>query len=308
MELYTDGSCISGADGERYSGAGVWFGDKDMRNLSIPIYIEKPTNQHAELLSIRYALVICRNVSHLVIKTDSQYSIKCLTIWYVSWERNGWKTSTGTDVLHSELIQECLSIMKYRSGRELHTSIEYVKGHSNDVGNDGADRLAVLASERSKSDAFSNTIFFSNSIFSQFWPCKFVSDEEDGGLEYNCAEQWHHHRKAVLFGDHDMTKKIMEATKPYIQKSLGRKVKNFDQDTWIKEGIGIAIKGNTYKFSQNMDLKKYLLSTGNKRLVEARDDKIWGIGITVDQAKSGVKWNGLNLLGKALMKVRNDLR
>lgn len=151
MEVYTDGSCITGSDGKRYSGAGIWFGTNNNRNTSIPILISYPTNQHAELFSIRYTLVYCKNVHHLIIKTDSKYSIDCLTVWCKSWMKNGWKTSTGNDVLHSELIKECLSILEYRAQMDYTTSIEYVKGHSNSIGNNGADRLARLASERSAS-------------------------------------------------------------------------------------------------------------------------------------------------------------
>lgn len=307
MEVYTDGSCITGPDGERYAGSGVWFGNEDMRNLSIPIYIDHPTNQHAELLSIRYALTVCKNVPFLTIKTDSQYSKNCLTVWYKSWQSNGWKTSTGNDVLHSDVIKESLSLLDYRSNKGYITSIEYVKGHSKNPGNDGADSLARTASEYARDYAMRNTIFFSNGIFSQFWLSTFTSDTDDGCITYNCAEQWHHHKKALLFGDTEIADQIMKEKIPYIQKSLGRRVKNFDQDTWNREGLKIAIKGNYYKFSQDKSITNSLKSTKPKRLVEAREDKIWGIGISVDQAKAGVKWNGLNLLGKALMHVRDNL-
>ena len=37
-------------------------------------------------------------------------------------------------------------------------------------------------------------------------------------------------------------------------------------------------------------------------------DTIWGIGITENEAKNGKPWRGQNLLGKALMYVRDDLR
>jgi predicted NAD-dependent protein-ADP-ribosyltransferase YbiA (DUF1768 family) len=33
-------------------------------------------------------------------------------------------------------------------------------------------------------------------------------------------------------------------------------------------------------------------------LVEAAEnDRVWGIGVSVKNAKKGMKWNGLNLLG-----------
>jgi ribA/ribD-fused uncharacterized protein len=307
MELYTDGSCITGSDNERYGGAGIWFGPNDMRNTYIPIPSELSTNQYAELLAIRYALVFCRNVISITIKTDSKYSINCVTNWYKVWQQNNWKTSTNKDVLHSSVIKECVSILEYRTLRGYTTSIEYIKAHSGVTGNEGADSLAKQASLMSYRRAMDNTIFFSDGILSQFWPVKFKSNVEDGEKEYNCTEQWFHHRKALLFGDVEYAKKILESKLPQEQKLLGRQVRNFDQVRWAAERLSIVIRGNYYKFSQNPYMKEYLLSTKRKRLVEAQDDKIWGIGITVSMARNGGKWNGLNLLGKALMIVRDEI-
>ncbi len=63
-----------------------------------------------------------------------------------------------------------------------------------------------------------------------------------------------------------------------------------------------------YKFSQNDHLRKKLLETGTRIIVEASaKDYIWGIGISFKDAVNGDKWKGLNLLGKVLMKVRKKL-
>ena len=69
------------------------------------------------------------------------------------------------------------------------------------------------------------------------------------------------------------------------------------------------------KFSQNPLLKDRLISTGNNILAEcAVRDYIWGIGLSMDNPKrlDIEQWRGQNLLGYALMMVRehlkNDLR
>jgi ribA/ribD-fused uncharacterized protein len=52
------------------------------------------------------------------------------------------------------------------------------------------------------------------------------------------------------------------------------------------------------------------LNTKNRVLVEASPyDKIWGIGISADDKhiENPLKWNGQNLLGFALMEVREEL-
>ena len=64
------------------------------------------------------------------------------------------------------------------------------------------------------------------------------------------------------------------------------------------------------KFSQNDTIKKLLINTKNKILVEASPfDKIWGIGLKWDNdlVLNENNWKGLNLLGKTLMKVRLSL-
>ena len=70
------------------------------------------------------------------------------------------------------------------------------------------------------------------------------------------------------------------------------------------------MRANLEKFSQNSALSEYLLGTGKKVLVEASPaDRIWGIGLAADNPKAlnPNSWRGLNLLGFALMEVRQRL-
>lgn len=72
----------------------------------------------------------------------------------------------------------------------------------------------------------------------------------------------------------------------------------------------IVFEGNYAKFTQNEDLKDFLLSTGDKVLVEASPyDKIWGIGMreSAEGINNPNNWKGTNLLGFAIMQVRDML-
>ncbi|MDJ0633261.1 MAG: NADAR family protein [Xenococcaceae cyanobacterium MO_188.B29] len=72
----------------------------------------------------------------------------------------------------------------------------------------------------------------------------------------------------------------------------------------------IVVKGNLAKFSQKEALKEFLLNTKERILVEASPrDRIWGIGLGQNNpdAANPYQWQGLNLLGFALMEVRDIL-
>ena len=143
--------------------------------------------------------------------------------------------------------------------------------------------------------------------FSQWYACGFKVDE----VPYNCAEQFMMHQKALMFGDEDAAKCIMEANHPREQKALGRLVKGFRQTDWNTVARDIVYRGNYAKFSQNKKLKALILSTGDSMLVEAsRSDKIWGIGLGLkDERRLDPQyWRGTNWLGEVLTKVRDDIR
>ncbi|KFE99434.1 hypothetical protein IX39_01840 [Chryseobacterium formosense] len=143
--------------------------------------------------------------------------------------------------------------------------------------------------------------------FSQWFPFEF----HENGIVYKTAEHYMMAGKAKLFNDMEILEKILNAATPNQAKSLGRKVKNFDPQFWDDHKYEIVKQGNLLKFSQNKGFKEFLLSTEDKILVEASPyDKIWGIGMleTDRQAENPQQWNGENLLGFALMEVRDELR
>lgn len=144
------------------------------------------------------------------------------------------------------------------------------------------------------------------SCLSQWWIEKFVVE----GQSYSTAEHWMMAEKARLFNDNEILSRILQAKSPAEAKKLGRLVKNFDAKTWDDKKFEIVLHGNFYKFSQNTALKDFLLNTKERVLVEASPvDKIWGIGIAASDPKieNPLLWKGENLLGYALMEVRDKL-
>jgi hypothetical protein len=139
---------------------------------------------------------------------------------------------------------------------------------------------------------------------SNFYPCKF----EFNGKTFNFSEQCFMYQKAILFNDFEIAKQVLNETDVRKIKALGRKVKNFNNELWDKHKEDFMFNACYAKFSQNNELKDFLLSTGNREIVEASPvDNIWGIGFSSDKAMENVNKWGQNLLGKVLMKVREDL-
>lgn len=142
--------------------------------------------------------------------------------------------------------------------------------------------------------------------FSQWWKCSFVEE----GFTFCCAEQYMMFKKALLFKDYAIAKEILKSKSPKKIKELGRLVQNFDSKTWDEYKAEIVLQGNILKFSQNPELREYLLSTGDKILVEVSPyDKVWGVGLKKENSDicSPQKWKGQNLLGFALMEARDKI-
>jgi ribA/ribD-fused uncharacterized protein len=144
------------------------------------------------------------------------------------------------------------------------------------------------------------------SCLSQWYDSPFV----EGGTKFLTAEHYMMHAKALLFSDLAAATKVLSAKTPGEAKAIGREIQNFDEEQWLKNRFEIVVNANLAKFSYNSELRQFLISTGDRVLVEASPvDKIWGIGLAKDDplAENPTDWQGLNLLGYALMEVRSQL-
>lgn len=144
------------------------------------------------------------------------------------------------------------------------------------------------------------------SCLSQWWPAAFTVD----GREFATAEHWMMWHKATLFGDHAIAERVLAAGHPHRAKALGRQVRDFDEATWTARRYEIVVAGSVAKFAQHEPLRRFLLGTGDRVLVEASPtDRVWGIGLTADDPRAAdpATWRGDNLLGFALMEARATL-
>lgn len=145
-----------------------------------------------------------------------------------------------------------------------------------------------------------------NGYLSNWYPSAFKVD----GIAFSSMEQYMMYRKAICFRDEAVATQILATDDVAEIKALGRKVSNYDERLWNGVRQIVVYERLLAKFSQNENLKEKLKTTGNAMLVEcAVKDRIWGIGLSMKDPDrlDNSKWNGQNLLGYALMMVRERL-
>jgi ribonuclease HI len=148
MRVFTDGACSGNGRSGAKAGFAVWF--PDARQLSCAQRLspdESQTNQRAELSAIaRAAVILDEGGFHdedIVVYTDSEYAINCLTKWLPGWASRNWKTTEGKDVLHQDLIRETSGrLAKFKSHRFVHVRAHTGNEDELSKQNDIVDKMA----------------------------------------------------------------------------------------------------------------------------------------------------------------------
>ena len=157
----------------------------------------------------------------------------------------------------------------------------------------------------SKSDDQTFGFFGSLNPLSNFHEASFNLN----GVAYNNSEQMIQHKKAEYFGDTDITMRIMQCTKGYECKRLLKEICGFDRMEWENHAKSLCSDGLYEKYKQNPHLKAYLLATGEKTIVEASYDPVWGTGVPLDdeEALNPRRWSSQGLLGEMLEAIQSLL-
>lgn len=147
-----------------------------------------------------------------------------------------------------------------------------------------------------------------NGVCSNWYMSNFTIE----GVEFNCVEQYMMYKKAMLFKDEQTAQEILADKNPANMKKYGRKVKNFDSNTWDKNKLNIVYTGVFEKFKQNKELNDWMMSIKNcDYFVECSPyDAIWGVKLSADDPRvlDKNKWQGENLLGAALKITYDNLK
>lgn len=138
----------------------------------------------------------------------------------------------------------------------------------------------------------------------------YLSDFSINGISFTSMEQYMMYQKAVCFQDENIAEQILTTKDVAKIKELGRCVSGYNDQYWNGVRQIIVYEGLFAKFTQNELLKKQLKDTQNAILAEcAVKDCIWGIGLSMNDSNrlKPELWKGQNLLGFALMMVRNKI-
>ena len=143
-----------------------------------------------------------------------------------------------------------------------------------------------------------------DSCYSSFYPSQFMID----GTNFVCSEQYYQYNKALRLGNNDIAEQIMKTDKAAEHHRLGKKLR-VDGTIWSKAiAQQVMDAGTTAKFEQNLDLRRILMATGNKKFAECNMfDKTWGNGISLNHTIQ-TKWSGENLLRTILASVRDSFK
>ena len=135
--IYTDGDC-RGNPG--IGGWGVWLRYKD-HDKKFKGAESNTTNNKMELTaSIRALQTLKSNDITVDLYTDSKYVIQGINEWIEGWKAKGWKTANKKPVKNIDLWKELDAL-----NQEFSVTWHWVKGHSDDPGNDMAVLLANQA-------------------------------------------------------------------------------------------------------------------------------------------------------------------
>lgn len=118
-------------------------------------------------------------------------------------------------------------------------------------------------------------------------------------------------KRVELSQQQHVVDRALQAKDPIKAKSILNSLREDHVEEWKKSSMGITMEGLRQKFTQNEELGDFLLNTKDLQLGEASTDPCWGVGMTLDDQYilDTTKWKeDSNLLGKALMLIRTELR
>ena len=167
--------------------------------------------------------------------------------------------------------------------------------------------LKTLAEIKANQDV----ILFSQTNEYGYLSLQWAVELEFNGTMYNSVQQALYGEIAKVFDDKNNLEKIMLAEPDAISYSINDLPEEKDDGKWNDNVRRLLYDINIIKFKQYPELAGRLLETKTAILgTYIPNDNLIGIGISIDniQSKNPLNWTGQNILGKALMDIRDKMR
>lgn len=144
VHVYTDGACENNGRVGARAGIGVWFADNHPLNYSERVR-GRLTNNTAEIQAATYAIELAKRagIKKLLLHTDSQFLISCITVWIHKWKKNDWKLFDGGQVKNKD---DLMALDEALEG--ISVKWDHVRGHRGNHGNEMADALARAGAKK----------------------------------------------------------------------------------------------------------------------------------------------------------------
>ena len=141
MVIYTDGSCSGNGKEINFGGFGIVVLDNDGNIITTySKAADNTTNNREELKAILFAMLRYGKSDCPIVYSDSAYAVNTFTNWMFNWASNGWiKTTDKRPPENLDLIQAYYDF--YQRGYRI--DLRKVRGHSGNIGNELADKLAT---------------------------------------------------------------------------------------------------------------------------------------------------------------------
>lgn len=132
--IYTDGACSGNPGPGGYAAVLLYNGHKKV----VVGGRESTTNNAMELTAVVQGLLSLKYSCYVKVHTDSAYIVNAINNgWLKSWIKNGWHTSSGSEVANKDLWDDLSKLM-------LAHKVEFIKvrGHAGNEMNEYCDILA----------------------------------------------------------------------------------------------------------------------------------------------------------------------
>jgi ribonuclease HI len=168
IEIYTDGSSKLIGNGI-HTRVGAWavFSPASC-GINLAGGEFDATNQRMELVALLKGCLLAERLhtelnEDICIYSDSKYALNCVLEWSRNWELADWHRPQNKEIINLDIIRYIYYNYTKFAPEYLH--FEWVKGHSNTIGNNVVDKLAQGYAEKMKKEALLDiSLEFDNSI------------------------------------------------------------------------------------------------------------------------------------------------